>query len=439
MIAIQNERLFGLLRPAYDRASLASIAGLLAQAGTFEFPALPSGLFAAAQITDANRYTGYGAVWVRDNVQIARVQLVTGRVDGAARTGRALLDHFQRQRTRMEAIVADPALADTPMNRPHVRFDGVRNADLSEVWPHAQNDALGYFLWLIGTLSQQDALELAQDDWACLETLLRYLDAIAYWRDEDSGHWEETRKVSASSIGAVVAGIREVAAAAALHGVSQGHLQPEVTARLEGGGRQALQAILPAECVQPGKARPWDAALLFLIHPLDVLTTEQAERVIADVHQHLAGDVGIRRYRGDSFWFPDYKQKLSEERRTSDSSETTDWRDAGLAPGLEAQWCLFDPLLSTIHGRRFHITGDPRDKQRQVEHLNRALGQLTGAASGFPELRCPELYHLEDGRWTPSDATPLLWTEALLLEAMEEMRQTVEREGRPPAPRSPVL
>jgi phosphorylase kinase alpha/beta subunit len=438
MIAIQNQRLFGLLRPVYDRATLASIADLLAQAGTFEFPALPSGLFAASQITDANRYTGYGAVWVRDNVQIARAQLLTGRADVAARTGRALLAHFQRQRTRMEAIVVDPALADTPMNRPHVRFDGVRNADLPEVWPHAQNDALGYFLWLVGTLSQQNALQLAQEDWACLETLLRYLDAIAYWRDEDSGHWEETRKVSASSIGAVVAGIREVAGAAARQRIALGHLRPDVTARLSGEGLRALSVILPAECVQPGRARLWDAALLFLNHPLNVLTVEQAERVIGEVGEHLVGDVGIRRYRGDSFWFPDYKQKLPEERRTSDSSDSLDWRDAGLAPGLEAQWCLFDPLLSTIHGRRFRATGDPRDRQRQVEHLNRGLGQLTGASSGFPELRCPELYYLEDGRWMPSDATPLLWTEALLLEAMEELRQTVEREGRPPQSRSPA-
>jgi phosphorylase kinase alpha/beta subunit len=326
----------------------------------------------------------------------------------------------------MEAIIADPTLADTPMNRPHVRFDGVHDADLAETWPHAQNDALGYFLWLVGILCQQDALHLAQADWECLETLLHYLDAIAFWRDEDSGHWEETRKVSASSIGAVVAGIREVAAAAAQHRVTHGHLQPEVTARLGREGRGALEAILPAECVQPGKARAWDAALLFLIHPLNVLTAEQADRVIADVSQHLAGDVGIRRYRGDSFWFPDYKQKLPEERRTSDTSDELDWRDAGLAPGLEAQWCLFDPLLSTIHGQRFRATGDPRDQQRQAEHLNRALGQLTGASSGFPELRCPELYHLDDGRWTPSDATPLLWTEALLLEAMQEMRRTVE-------------
>ena len=37
-----------------------------------------------------------------------------------------------------------------------------------------------------------------------------YFQAIRYWQDEDSGHWEERRKIEASSIGAVVAGLREL-------------------------------------------------------------------------------------------------------------------------------------------------------------------------------------------------------------------------------------
>jgi hypothetical protein len=33
---------------------------------------------------------------------------------------------------------------------------------------------------------------------------------IRYWRDEDSGHWEECRKIEPSSIGAVIDGLREL-------------------------------------------------------------------------------------------------------------------------------------------------------------------------------------------------------------------------------------
>ena len=43
----------------------------------------------------------------------------------------------------------------------------------------------------------------------CLADFPRYFAAIRYWQDEDSGHWEEVRKVLASSIGSVVAGLRE--------------------------------------------------------------------------------------------------------------------------------------------------------------------------------------------------------------------------------------
>ncbi len=35
-----------------------------------------------------------------------------------------------------------------------------------------------------------------------------YFERIRFWEDEDSGHWEERRKVGASSIGTVLAGLR---------------------------------------------------------------------------------------------------------------------------------------------------------------------------------------------------------------------------------------
>ena len=84
-------------------------------------------------------------------------------------------------------------------------------------------------------------------------------------------------------------------------------------------GRQALRRILPAECVQrkSSKNRRYDAALLFLIYPLEVVDESMADRIIADVTGNLQGDYGVRRYIGDSFWAPDYKKKLPAEKRTS--------------------------------------------------------------------------------------------------------------------------
>jgi phosphorylase kinase alpha/beta subunit len=383
-------------------------------------------LYSATSVTEANKYTGYQAVWVRDNLHIARALLVTGQVEPALRTAKALMRHFRTQVGKMDAIIANAKLARDPMRRPHVRFDGTGMREIETQWPHAQNDALGYFVWFYSRLIKDGLIEATLDDWQCLQSFVGYFEAIAYERDNDSGSWEEERKVSASSIGSVVAGLGELASAVRTR---HGPLSFERIERQRQRGLSSLAAILPAECVQsdPAKARRYDSALLLLVHPFDVVEPRMADTIVDDVIRNLAGDLGIRRYLGDSFWCPDYKQRVPPESRTADFSEDMSSRNALAIKNLEAQWCVFDPLLSTIFGRRFSRSGDVRDLDRQAWHLNRSLGQLTGPRSGFPELRCPELYYLEGGRWMPSDVTPLLWTQAMLLEAMSTLQQTVAR------------
>ena len=151
-----------------------------------------------------------------------------------------------------------------------------------------------------------------------------------------------------------------------------------------------------------------------------------ADQIVEDVVEHLSGDIGVRRYLGDSFWCNDYRSKLAQDQRTRDWSQDLATRNALLGAGEEAEWCLFDPLLSLIAGARFQRTGAIADLERQTYHLNRSLGQLTAATSGTPALRCPELYHLEHGRYETSDATPLLWTQALLLRALLAMRHNLD-------------
>jgi len=138
---------------------------------------------------------------------VANALFAIGETAVAARTVRATLDFYSRHRSRFEAIIAgqlDPAV---PMNRPHVRFDGATLNEVAEDWSHAQNDALGYCLWLASRLHLAGALPLEPADAALLALFPLYFRAIRYWQDADSGHWEEKRKVEASSIGAVVAGL----------------------------------------------------------------------------------------------------------------------------------------------------------------------------------------------------------------------------------------
>jgi len=111
-------------------------------------------------------------------------------------------------------------------------------------------------------------------------------------------------------------------------------------------------------------------------------------------------------------WFP-------PEERGSEFSGKLAVRDEFLQSGCEAQWCLFDPLLSVIYGSEYQESGRAEFLELQLEHGNRAIGQLD-------EGRCPELYFLKRGKWVTNEHTPLAWTQANLSLAVEYL----ERSGR---------
>lgn len=404
--------------------------------GTFHFPTLPNGLFCAANAAhDEFALTGYQHVWVRDNVHIAHAHYVLGDCLAAARTVVALLAFHVRHHERMVDLIEGRLDPRDPMHRPHVRFDGRTLSPLPEKWAHAQNDALGYLLWLACKLIRDGWLIPSREELTVLADLVHVLHTVQYWQDEDSGHWEEARKVEASSIGTAVAGLRELrrlivetSYAEDLAALQRPVDEPLLETLLD-RGEAALEAILPAECIQadPTKRREYDAALLFLIYPLDVVDDECAEQIIHNVRTHLQGEHGIRRYLGDSYWCANYRTLLSAETRTSDFSDNLSARDALLKPGEEAQWCLFDPILSVIFGRRYLRSGHPRDLAEQQDHLQRSLAQLTPPDSPFGPYRCPESYFLENGRYVPNDLTPLLWTQANLRLALAQMEDCLSR------------
>ena len=389
----------------------------LEEQGTFRFPTLANGLFSAAAGESSDfELTGYRNIWVRDNVHIAHAHWVWGENDKAIAATKSLMAYFAKHRHRFTDIIEGRLDASDPMARPHIRFGGDQLCELSEKWSHAQNDAIGAFLWLASKLNGVCRWNKYELD--LLEDVARFLQAIQYWNDEDSGHWEEVRKVSASSIGVATAGLE---AWDKLSGR---------TSRSE--GRRALEEILPRECIQPDplKYRAYDSALLFLIYPYCIVAGEMADQIAADVATHLLGPFGIRRYLGDSYWCANYKQKLAANVRTADFSDNLADRDRLLEPGMEAQWCLFDPILSIHFGQRYRRTRDRRDRQRQIEHLNRSLSQLTPPGSLFGPYRCPESHYCENGVYVPNDICPLLWTQANLKLALTFLsRESGQAEG----------
>ncbi|MBM4074584.1 MAG: phosphorylase kinase [Planctomycetes bacterium] len=403
-------------------ADAARALEFLDEQGTFHFPTLNTGLFSAA-VGDGTdfEHTGYRSVWVRDNVHIAHAHWVWGDTTKAVNATAALMKFFVNHHFRFRDIITERTSPDDPMERPHIRFDGQRLEELSEKWSHAQNDALGGFLWLYSKLARHGHLVPTRDEFDLISDVIHYFRVVRFWEDEDSGHWEETRKVAASSIGVATAGLLECLGwiQSESRESTKDIVSSEVIESCKGlieKGASTLASILPWECRQEAAhlARRFDSALLFLIYPYGIVATHSADEIASDVRTNLMGQHGIRRYLGDSYWCADYKDKLSASVRTSDFSDNLAERNRLLEPGTEAQWCLFDPILSIHFGLRHERTGDAEDRHLQLEHLNRSFSQLTKLGSRFGDYRCPESYYYEHGTYVPNDICPLLWTQANL-------------------------
>lgn len=434
MLTAQAACIQPFLKDSYTTEDLQKLETLLNDAGTFRFEALSNGLFPAAlALQDDTEYTGYSNCWVRDNVLVAWGLYASGRVEPAVRSLQTLAQYFLKSRHRFDNLITGKSDPSDPMQRPHIRIRGEQLEEIDQHWAHAQNDALGYFLWAFSRLACDRVFEPTSDQIDLMILFVETLHALKFWEDEDSGHWEEVRKIAASSIGTATAGLLEFSRFYDERAdLFQEHqiaceridiLEDSITR-----GRNALYSILPAECVQedPLKNRKYDAALLFLIEPLQIVNYEMADKIISDIQEHLQGDYGIRRYVGDSYWCADYKEKLSPEQRTDDFSDNQETRDALLQKGEEAQWCIFDPILSVIYAKRYHHSGDKNDREKQIHYFQRALTQLTAEDCRMGGLRCPESYYLENGTYVPNDITPLLWTQANLLQSLEWMKKTTE-------------
>jgi phosphorylase kinase alpha/beta subunit len=401
------------LTPDNLRTRLPEIEDQLARAGTLDIPSLDNGLHAASSGQTETAASGYQHAWIRDNVMVAYARWRTGDLASAVRTSTQIGTFLLSQVPKMVEIIRAPDVKNDVQRRPAVRFNARTLTELDEPWAHAQNDALACAMWLRLQLAQREGVSLSDVERELYATIAQYFGAIEFWTDRDNGVWEEARKVNTSSVGAVVAALEALErcrASGIAHALSVDHLRFWIDR-----GRQQLERVLPFE--SPPE-REEDAALILLVEPLDVCShAGVADSILFLVRSRLMGPYGIRRYTGDSYFCQDYDRLFPPEERSADFSEHIADRDRLLRPGFEAQWCLFDPLLSTIFGRRFHHDRTQASNlEWQLAHFNRAMAQLTG------DLQCPELYYWKSGVWSPNDHTPLAWTQANLAVALETLR-----------------
>jgi len=414
-----------LIAKNYTPESLGKIKEVLSAYRTHEVHPVANGLFAASSSQTGDSATGYQNVWVRDNIMVADALRRRGDFAPAIACIQGLTRFFEKQLPRFRDIIEDPVgmLGEDANRRPHIRFTAQTLGELPEKWPHAQNDALGQALWFRFLLANTNVLPMNRHEFEIYRIFPAYFEAIEYWQDRDSGAWEEGRKINNSSVGAVVAGMEEMlkheTSSGGPHGLgSAAAARTEKLKYLIAKGRERLDATLPYE--SPPE-RMVDSALLTLIHPLGRVGDRAKEDAILNLVQaRLKGEVGIKRYAGDSYFCQDYDEWFAPSQMSSDFSERLEFRDAHLQPNCEAQWCIFDPVLSIIYGQRYLADrSDSASFRKQVHYFNRSLAQLTA------EGKCPELYFLKGGRYVANAHTPLAWAQANQAFALHLMEKSI--------------
>ncbi|MBD3309900.1 glycoside hydrolase family 15 [Candidatus Woesearchaeota archaeon] len=314
----------------------------------------PTGLFAAAAKTVA---TGYNRAWIRDNIYCSLGLEASQNRSDLVKVYRALLDILLKHEEKI-----DWAVKNRPTERYqyiHARYDPESMDEIWEEWGNKQNDAVGALLFKIGELESK-GIRIIRDrhDLRILQKLVWYLESIEYWHDKDNGIWEEDEEIHASSVGACVAGLKQISKIV------------DVPEELILKGRKALDRLLPRESAK----KETDLALLSLIYPYDIVTREQAEKILAGIHSMLERNRGICRYVGDQYYHK----------------------------GGEAEWCFGFPWLAIIY--RYLKRPD-----MYALYMRKTLGIMNRKGE------IPELYFA--GSDEHNENSPLGWAQALFLVA----------------------
>ena len=301
--------------------------------------------------------TGYDRAWIRDNIYEALGFEAVKRHKEVVKIYQALLDVFLKHEYKIDyAIVEKP---DSRFKYIHARYDPHTFDEIDEEWGNKQNDAIGAVLFKIGDLESKGIkIVRGKDDLRILQKLVYYLASIEYWKDQDNGVWEENEEVHASSVGACVAGLKKI------------KFLVDVPFGLVEKGQDTLNELLPRESL----TKETDLALLSLIYPYNIVSSEQREAILKNVEEKLVREMGVIRYLGDAYYN----------------------RDG------EAVWTFGFPWLAIIYKQMNQPDKYAHYMRKCVEVLN-SDGEM------------PELYYANSKEH--NENSPLGWAQAMLLVA----------------------
>lgn len=315
-----------------------------------------SGLFSASC---KNVKTGYDKAWLRDNIYCT-IGLENYDEEEVIKTFHSLLDIFLKYEYKI-----NHAIKHKPKNSYeyiHARYDPITLQEFHEEWGNKQNDSIGTFLFKVAELIDKKLPIIRnKNDLKIIQKLVFYLESIEYWHDKDNGIWEENEEIHASSVGACLAGLKAISK----------HVY--VPLHLIKNGEKSLKKLLPRE----SETKEVDLALLSLIYPYDIVTKEQAIKILESVEKYLVREKGVIRYLGDKYY----------------------------NNGLEAEWCFGFPWLTIIY-KKLGIMN------KYYYYLQKSLNCLT------ENYEMPELYLGRTNIYNGN--TPLGWGQSLFLVALKQ-------------------
>lgn len=322
-----------------------------------------SGLYLAAAREGVS--TGYDKAWLRDNFYATLAFEAAGDWKGVRKTWRTVLDLFLKHEDKIDWAVK---------NRPHesfqyihARYDPETFEEFWEEWGNKQNDAVGAVLYKFAELEEKGHSVLETDeDRRMIGKLVEYLNSLEYWHDPDNGVWEEYEEIHASSVGAVVGALRKLESFSFVS-IPEGMIEK---------GEEALRALLPRE----SETKFTDLALLSLLYPYDVVSSEMEQTILENVEYHLVKKNGVIRYKCDHYY----------------NKNKDGWSE-------EAEWTMGFPWLSIIYTER-------GNQEKAGYYLEKSATALT------KEGLLPELYYSNSNQ--ENENTPLGWSESLYVVAL---------------------
>ena len=328
-----------------------------------------SGLFAAST-KDVN--TGYDKSWLRDNFYECLAFEVMGDWDTVEKTYDAILKIFLKHEYKI-----DYAIQHKPEHKHeyiHARFNPETFDEFWEEWGNKQNDSIGAVLFRIGELEHHHKRYIlkTEDSIRVVNKLVKYLEAIHYWCDEDNGVWEENEEVHASSVGACVAGLKSIKRLSKI----------EVPDWLIEKGEETLKKLLPRE----SKTKFVDLALLSLIYPYNIVNKKERKTILQNVEYLLLRERGVIRYKNDHYY----------NKNPDGYSE-------------EAEWTFGLSWLAIIYEQL-------GNRKKAQQFIDEALKTVTPKG-------VPELYFSNSTEHNAN--TPLGWSESLFIVALHDMNKKI--------------